>query len=56
MKGFLSLFGAPLALAVLTLVGLTAALLGGEPWRPVSWVALTIPLVVLGWRIVRPRS
>ena len=52
MKRFMRLFGAPLALAALTLAGLTAALLGGEPWSPAAWIALGVPLAVLFWRII----
>ena len=37
----------PLVLAILTLVGLVAALVGGEPWRAVSWLALGAPLATI---------
>jgi hypothetical protein len=38
----------PLALAVLTLFGLLAALLGhDEAWWIVSWIALGTPLIVI---------
>lgn len=41
------LFGAPLALATVTVIGLLAALLGGEPWYPLTWVTMVIPLLVI---------
>jgi hypothetical protein len=41
----------PLLLAVLTLFGLLAALLGEGWWWPLSWIALGSPLLVLGWHL-----
>lgn len=38
----------PLMLAVLTVLGLVSALLGeGGVWWGLSWVALTVPIVVI---------
>jgi hypothetical protein len=45
----------PIALAVLTLAGLTAALIGGEPWRWPACVALAVPVAVGTWFYLRPR-
>ena len=44
---FRRVFGAPLIIAAITVVGLCAALLGGAPWAPVSWIALAAPLAVI---------
>lgn len=46
---FIRLWGAPIALAVLTLVGLIAALVGDGVWDHVSAVALGIPVVLCLW-------
>jgi hypothetical protein len=47
------IFGIPLVLGVLSLVGLVAALLGDGVWDAVSWVALGTPLVVSVWAVMR---
>ena len=44
---FRRVFGAPLIIAAITFVGLSAALLGGERWQGLSWVALAAPLAVI---------
>lgn len=43
----------PLILAGVTAVGLLAALLGGDRWQPMSWLALAIPIAVILERLVR---
>ena len=44
----------PLLMAVLTVVGLGSALLGeGGAWWGLSWVALSIPLAVIAFCVVR---
>ena len=45
----------PLALAVLSLVGLVSALVGDGPWDALSWVALGIPLAVILVALARAR-
>jgi hypothetical protein len=47
--GFIFLWGAPIALAVLTVIGLGCALLGDGWWDDISAVALGIPVVVGLW-------
>lgn len=42
-------FAIPIALGVLSAVGLVAALLGDNVWDAVSWLALGIPCVVMAW-------
>jgi len=43
---FRAIWGMPLVLAVLTVFGLLAALIGTGAWHWVAWLALTVPLVV----------
>jgi len=47
------IFRWPLRLGVLTVVGLASALFGDDGWDALSWVALAIPLGVLGWKASR---
>jgi len=53
MSALRTLFGPiwrwPLVLAVLSLVGLVAALLADGPWDTLSWVALAVPVAVSAW-------
>lgn len=47
----------PVALALLTVVGLAAALFGeGGAWWYISWIALTMPLVIALRHWLRPAS
>ena len=39
-------FGMPLLLALISLLGLVSALLGDGVWDALSWLALGIPVVV----------
>jgi hypothetical protein len=48
-RSALRIFAIPIALGVLSAVGLLAALLGDEAWDYVSWLALGIPCVVMVW-------
>ena len=47
------IFRWPLWLGVFTAIGLASALLGNDGWDVLSWVALAIPLAVLGWKASR---
>ena len=56
-RSTMQIWGAPLLLAVLTIVGLIAALLGDGVWDLVSAVALGAPVAAGAWyRLRRPRS
>ncbi|MFT3813042.1 MAG: hypothetical protein QM740_06645 [Acidovorax sp.] len=44
----------PAALALLTIFGLLAALLGTGPWRVLAWGALAGPVAVSAYCAVRP--
>ena len=45
------IFGVPLALAVVTLCGLLAALIGDGVWDYGSALVLLVPLAVIGWKV-----
>jgi hypothetical protein len=44
---FRRLWGMPLLMAVLIIFGLLAALLGTGVWHVLSWIALSVPVVVI---------
>ncbi len=49
-------WGWPLLLAAATLAGLASGILGDGVWDYISWVALSVPLVVIAnkvWRQTR---
>ncbi len=50
---FKRLWGAPIVLAVLGLVGLIAALIGDGVLDAVSYLLLAVPLAVIVWAIAR---
>lgn len=44
--GLRQVFAAPLAIAVLSIVGLISALVGDDVWDVLSWLTLAIPVAV----------
>jgi hypothetical protein len=48
-----NIFRWPFWLGVLTVVGLASALFGNDRRDALSWIALAIPLAVLGWKASR---
>lgn len=50
---FRRLWGTPIVLAVLGLVGLVSALVGDGAMDAVSYVLLAVPLAVIVWAIAR---
>jgi len=44
---FLKLWGMPIWMAVITLIGLILAILGTGLWHILSWIALTIPVYIM---------
>jgi hypothetical protein len=52
-NNFLHLWGWPLLLAALIMFGLLAALIGTGFWHWLSWLALTAPVVTMGWYLFK---
>ena len=46
-KNFWRLWGIPILLAILSLFGLIAALLGDGLWDLLGWIALSVPLILV---------
>lgn len=46
---WLRVFGAPIAIGVLTLVGLLSALLAGDLGRYFSWFGVSLPIAIAAW-------
>jgi hypothetical protein len=49
-------FAAPLAIALLSAVGLVSALLGDDIWDVLSWLTLAVPVAVILWCWLRRRA
>jgi len=50
-------FGAPIVIGMLSLVGLILALLVEDGvGRYASWLMIGLPLIICGWRYVRSRT
>ncbi|MFT0138151.1 hypothetical protein ACEK07_14615 [Alcanivoracaceae bacterium MT1] len=49
------IFAVPVLIALTSLIGLIAALLGDGVLDVVSWVGLAVPLVIIGWAMKRRR-
>lgn len=50
-QNFKKVWAIPTVLAVITLFGLLSALLGTGIWYILSWITLTIPLVIMVWKV-----
>jgi len=55
-KNFTRIWKIPALLAVLTMFGLLAALLGTGAWHVLAWVALAIPAIVFTRFIIKPNK
>jgi hypothetical protein len=53
---FRNIYRWPAILAALSSFGLISALIGDGIWDGLSWIALAIPLAVMGWFASRGRS
>lgn len=47
------IWGMPVLLGVISLVGLLSALLGDGVWDGVSWLALGLPNGIIAWYVIR---
>lgn len=47
------IYRVPLILSLITLAGLLSALWGDGLWDAFSWIALAVPLLVIGWKYAR---
>ncbi|MPY69498.1 MAG: hypothetical protein GEU92_05370 [Alphaproteobacteria bacterium] len=48
---FLHVFGIPVLVALISIVGLVAALLGDGPMDAISWIGLLVPLLLILWAL-----
>jgi hypothetical protein len=48
-------YGTPLLLAVVTLIGLLSALVGDGFWDALSWFCLGMPVIVIAWCFLNQR-
>jgi len=53
---FMRMWGAPILLAILTIIGLLSALLGDGIWDALSAVALGVPVLCCAWYGLRRNS
>jgi hypothetical protein len=53
-SSFRRVFAIPLLLAVLSAIGLLAALIGDNLWDALSWLGLGVPVAVILWYVARP--
>jgi hypothetical protein len=53
MSSALRIWSWPVALAVLSAIGLLSALLGDGGWDALSWAALGLPIAVASWYALR---
>ena len=49
----LQVWRVPILLAVLSALGLAAALVGDGPWDLLSWLALAAPVAACAWPLLR---
>lgn len=56
MRAFARLYAWPALIALLSLVGLVAALIGDGPLDWLSWLGLAAPVCALGWALTRRLS
>ena len=53
-SSFRRVFAIPALLAVLSAIGLLAALIGDDLWDALSWLGLGVPVAVILWYVARP--
>jgi len=50
------IFAMPLAIGVLSAIGLVGALLGDGLWDALGWFGLGVPLAITLWCVLRPSA
>jgi hypothetical protein len=50
------IFLIPAIIAVVSCAGLVSALVGDDVWDVLSWLTLSVPVVVCGWYVFRRRK
>ncbi|MDR3712256.1 MAG: hypothetical protein P4L51_05530 [Puia sp.] len=50
-SNFRRVWGIPLSISCSILFGLLSALLGAGVWHFLSWISLSIPLVIIAWKL-----
>lgn len=53
--GLKAVFGVPVIVAILSLFGLIAALIGDGVWDGIGWLTLGVPVGVLVWALIARR-
>lgn len=53
MKTFFHIWLAPIILGLLSAIGLLSALAGDDIWDVLSWLTLTLPLVVAVYYLIK---
>ena len=56
LSALVRIFAAPTLIALASLIGLVAALLGDDAFDIVSWIALSIPVIAIVWAIAQRRA
>lgn len=54
-RSFRQIWSVPIALAILSAMGLTSALIGDGLWDVLSWIALGAPIGAVGWALAQVR-
>lgn len=55
LPGLMRVFGVPALIAVASLAGLVAALLGDGAFDATSWLGLSAPVAAIAWAMLRRR-
>ena len=52
-SNFWKIWGIPIILAIISMIGLITALVGDGVWDAVSWLGLGVPLAIAGWYLFK---
>ena len=53
MRALKKVWGVPFILGAITLFGLLAALLGTGYWYGMAWASMSLPVLVIIWKIIQ---